>query len=540
MRLATIFLEDQQPPWAVTALNDASDNTMLRLQRHVRPWQLFQPTRIAWHFTRQDRTTTIRFRYFLNLRQLLLAHAILLPCLLTLALVLITGASTDAALMAGCSTAIVLAALLIAFVANPNCPRLTNAFCKYAYDTTGETIPLRHGPLSGKAGSATYLAYAIILVIGFLAILLADKNILTVFLTTGFFRIMLVLIAYTATLWAIQAIDQELRHLLPYLIGVIALGTYTSWPTLDAAIPEDAIIYRLLAFAVITTTTTFFLWLATHYMHRVRNNPDPFEVDTSRTRTTTARIARITMHVTLWAVTLDAQYQALIETIARRQRATGHDEALTIAWAAPLVLATITLLWRATQRTITLTKACHAAPRDLRTACARNAQCLSILAPRVAITSAAATHAEHHPLLGPVIIVGTNDTTTLSPPELDALLLHELAHLKHHARLLCILDVLGTLTLCGRGIITSSIDARRTEFEADRDATRALDRLYGNGNEIMQAMIPKAARNAPRHEELTSLALLDDLFFGTSARWYQHPYLQERLQALRERDQCPA
>lgn len=102
----------------------------------------------------------------------------------------------------------------------------------------------------------------------------------------------------------------------------------------------------------------------------------------------------------------------------------------------------------------------------------------------------------------PAIIIGTNVSlfrrgrvlvsdgaaARLPVEALEAAMIHELYHLKHHRMLLVASDVMSAITLAGYGVMSALVDWERLEENADRCAVMYMVRRYGNVDPLIEGV----------------------------------------------------
>ena len=535
IQLVRRFLHEETSPSDWVIINEVRTPrvTRLILQDRASSFHLVRPSRAQWRFQSLDDGSKVEFQYILTARQLLVLHLLLITCFLIVGMVLRLSPLSALGLVLGLSATILGGSLLLAWAMTTTVADHARSFCKYAHDETGVAIPFVQGFFGGKAGGLTLMCYALLLVAGFVSIFLRDYQALVLFESVGFVSLLVLLVPYALLVTTSERLDDRLSHSMPYLMGVITLITYASWPQL---MRTAATTTRAALLVLVILCASFFLWCTIRVCKRLAAVPEPHELSLTLTPDPTwVQTSATGMNLLIWAVAIYTQYQASAWFIR-----TSKDT-LDFCWAVPLALGYATLIAVAVRRTMQLGRELRNAPTDLMVKCRELALGLRTTPPRLAIGTT--NHAEYHLLFGPVISIVDNDTK-LPKAEIEALLLHELWHIQEHARLLCILDLLGTITFCGRGLLGIIINPRDYEFAADQAAAAELNRLHHdhNGYEIVASMISTASRQdtTGKKKKPSSIGLLAHLFFGNGAQWYQHPTVEERRRALKEESRCPA
>lgn len=137
----------------------------------------------------------------------------------------------------------------------------------------------------------------------------------------------------------------------------------------------------------------------------------------------------------------------------------------------------------------------------------------------------------------------------LSPDELEALLAHEIFHIKKHSLSFAILNYLSEWTVFGGGFLSLAQNSKEMEYEADRFAVEWLGNK-GKGKEILVGLLDRVSIvNSigglaysqgvmnfihPEHEAGSQSIhkFIDQLFFGDIILSYLHPTINERIERI--------
>lgn len=424
--------------------------------------------------------------------------------------------------------------LLLAWVCRAECREVVLRYAEHLH--TAGTLPSgRTTMLFDVASPALFITGIILTLSSSVSVLLADHE-LPSFLTKGLPLSCLLLLLLFLALMITQAGRRRFRFHLPYFAGSVAVAIYCVWPMMSEA---TGIRERSLLFAVILAGTAFLLWIAATSLAEVTDHRHTtYGKTTDAPETTTRAYPLIVAVLTIWATMAYLQAHAIIWA-ARLFLHPAHPPVLVnIVWACILAAAYLILGVRALHRMIILRRETNAASPEQRDTVQRLAAHLRTPTPRVATSTTGVSHAQRHLVLGPALSL-SDDVDALPPDQRDALILHELAHLKLHSRSLAFLELLASFTLCGHGVISMLIDSRQLEFEADQAAAEALCSSGLPGYALMQRVIVRRAK--PRHGVGPERQRwpLEALFFGDTALWYRHPSLVERTRALEREVPCP-
>jgi Zn-dependent protease with chaperone function len=339
----------------------------------------------------------------------------------------------------------------------------------------------------------------------------------------------------------VEHISEPFQYCSAYVAGIVALVTYGSWPPLDAIIARDyARHYRTITplyFVVITIGTLFFLWVATQFLQPLVGKRSPDETHADAPGTPHSRAALVALVIPLWLVAVYTQVRCIVWAY---ERFTHH--ALTLldyAWPVPLMLAYVVLALRAVRNAIAVRRQVRDAPAELACRCMRLANSMGMRPPLVAVTDSRASTAQRTLLTGPVVTISLPRYNVLTEEERNALLAHELAHLKRDSLTFAVLELLSAMTLCGQGLLSMLVDPIQREYDADSDAAQSLG---PDGARIMQSMLgglagtrmtAQPATLAPGPPSRSRLVL--ELFCGDGGLWYRHPTSLDRAKALTAR-----
>jgi Zn-dependent protease with chaperone function len=191
---------------------------------------------------------------------------------------------------------------------------------------------------------------------------------------------------------------------------------------------------------------------------------------------------------------------------------------------------------------------------ELTAHCAQLAIENGIAPPVVRTMSVGSSHVVPRCFRPPVVSLASAELDALDDEERDALILHELHHVRQHTGPLGLLLALSTFTQGARGVLTILLDPRQAEYDADDSAVQVLNRRDDAGQSTVSRMLSKldAVHFKTRLRTTTGgtpvatvtpsgWRFLADLLFGDGDSWYQHPTMTERLQAInRTRPATPA
>jgi len=159
-------------------------------------------------------------------------------------------------------------------------------------------------------------------------------------------------------------------------------------------------------------------------------------------------------------------------------------------------------------------------------------------------------------LLGSILKISRKALNELTTEELEALLAHEIFHLKRHNLTFTILNTLSQWTLFGSGFLTVIQNSKEIEYEADRFSVKwlaknGLDKgvLIGLLDKVAllnslagiafsdSAMSFSAYFKKKDHKRMDGMYLqrfIDELFFGDIVISYVHPTTNERIKRIEQ------
>lgn len=368
---------------------------------------------------------------------------------------------------------------------------------------------------------------------------------LNTLLPLSFLVLLLVMVAIGIT----QQGRRRFRFHTPYFAGCISVTVFCAWPALSDTLGTHP--YPALLFAPLFGCSIFILFLAHRALtYETDERVTTYERSIDQPEPAWRQYTLVSIVLVVWTGAAAMQGHAIVWAAALFVRDPHRPTMLLdLLWACMLALPFVLLGVRALDRADVLRRKSNATPEPLRARVARLAPLMGMRTPRVASNNSGVSYAQHHLLLGPVICVSSRTLDALPSDLGDALILHELAHLKLHTGKLAILELIASFTLFGYGVISIIIDSRRLEFEADAMAARALSATGRPGYELMLQLISKTSSqrrkpttNPEQHEQQDSTDSawpLEALFLGDGALWYQHPSVPERTRALERRVPCP-
>ena len=159
--------------------------------------------------------------------------------------------------------------------------------------------------------------------------------------------------------------------------------------------------------------------------------------------------------------------------------------------------------------------------------------------------------------VGRVLRVTTKALLVLDDDQLEALIAHEVWHLKKDSRVFTALNVLSSWTLFGRGFLLFTLDTAHREHRADafaveylaarspaapRHTVESLLTTTAVQNTFLRFLAPSRSLASLLRNDLsvsledcsdgTKLRVLYEVFFGDLVASYLHPTLHQRIQAL--------
>lgn len=160
---------------------------------------------------------------------------------------------------------------------------------------------------------------------------------------------------------------------------------------------------------------------------------------------------------------------------------------------------------------------------------------------------------------GSVVTITDKAIAELEEDELEALIAHEVWHIKAHSRLTTLVAVASTWTFYGKGFLMATMNVRAMEHSADdfslewlqvsghREPAVAVRRMlekvrvYGSLARYVESSRSRSppagapARPQRLHDLAMSLRLLYKLYFGDAVLSYLHPAIDERIGRLGRR-----
>jgi Zn-dependent protease with chaperone function len=154
------------------------------------------------------------------------------------------------------------------------------------------------------------------------------------------------------------------------------------------------------------------------------------------------------------------------------------------------------------------------------------------------------------------IVLTRKAVDSLKEDELEALVAHEIAHLKRHSFVFGFLNFISEWTLFGKGFLAVLLDTKRIEFEAD-DFSLAWLKKRGFQKEVLMNLLNKTmavnamsrylavskplfAFDETGNEDMggdkmsfrKKLSLLYEVYFGDFIIPYIHPSIEERVRRI--------
>lgn len=167
-----------------------------------------------------------------------------------------------------------------------------------------------------------------------------------------------------------------------------------------------------------------------------------------------------------------------------------------------------------------------------------------------------AANVKHIFLFGKTLKITQKTLRELNKHELEALLAHEVFHLKKHSLTYSILNSLSEWTLFGSGFLTLVQNSKELEFEADRFSLAWL-KEKGLGRDVLINLLDKVSflysvpglafsdsamsfgtslrkTNTKTMDYLAVLRFIDGMFFGDMVVSYVHPTASERIRRIEQ------
>jgi len=196
------------------------------------------------------------------------------------------------------------------------------------------------------------------------------------------------------------------------------------------------------------------------------------------------------------------------------------------------------------------------APQELQAMIADICSFAGVNMPKIVISSedVIAANVKHIFLFGTALKITQKTLRELNKQELEALLAHEVFHLKKHSLKFSILNSLSEWTLFGSGFLTLVQDSKEVEFEADRFSLAWL-KEKGLGRGVLINLLDKVSllnsasglafsdsamsfsaslrkKDAKNLDPLALLRFIDEMFFGDMVISYIHPTASERIRRI--------
>jgi Zn-dependent protease with chaperone function len=572
-QLAT-FLNDSH--WQITHRTTTDKQVRITAQRTQRAF-LYLLNRVTLHLQDNNDHTTIQFRPKLHPIATIAINAALLFAYTTIIAALHKNTSFTHIFYA----VVILLTVPLTYATDRDVNKITTALRRSLYNQSG--IPVRHT----KAGyiaqpgelliNLQHLSFLILIFFTGLQIAPQARDILlanpTLLLGPG-----ALLFFYFGSL---GATGRPPRHYgeLPNLAAASTVIMFTMYPAMRSAIDQVLPQFlnnnkRLLdlmdathrtqpiqvrigeAFAYVSLAWVLGLMVIAilqtiHLLHSMRAQQQADEADPDMTPTNKTNPLSIAALLLTWGTCVAAQAQAVHWAYQNSQQQNQY-RADTI-WIALLITAYATIPVRIITTLVWRTVTNKTAPQRLQERCDKLARQLHMQTPRIKLTQRQHSTADNMLALRSTLTLAAPQLALLNEQEQEALILHELAHVKRHAPRLTLLRLLGSLTLCGEGLLSVLIRTKDYEFEADKIAANTLG---DDGPDIVKRMLFKLdahtaqqqfanAKTPPPTTGARELAELWDelctlarLVFGGGGLWYQHPTLLERLAALQEQPVC--
>lgn len=343
-----------------------------------------------------------------------------------------------------------------------------------------------------------------------------------------------------------QTAEGQLRYRLPYLVGIIALILYSAWPSLDDAVrnpPDHYALFGPVLFGIVLLGTLYMLWLTGNFLRDLLKRELDI-VPPNHAKPTGVRFTVTGSVLLIWAIATYTQVFAVRSVITRFSHPPTMHVALVLrdAWCLVLIVAYATMAYRRVRRSITFRKMLQPPSAELLCRFSDLAITAEVHPPRVCLITGSQSFVAPRVCRRPMVCLSTAELAELDNHERDALLLHELYHVRKHSTLLGILEAVSVITLCGPGILTILVDPRQSELDADQAAITGLKKLR-LPTAVLGTLISKAAGRETRrrfettnhpgtHNVPSGAQLVSEMFFGDGASWYRHPTMTERLEAI--------
>jgi Zn-dependent protease with chaperone function len=327
---------------------------------------------------------------------------------------------------------------------------------------------------------------------------------------------------------------RRVRNQDTYFRAAIIMTTYAAWPALDTMIygrinnAPRAI--TLLAFDALIF---LILWAIPKSGPQTTSNNSPQK----------AQRPQIGIITGLWLLTAYTQISAIIWTITRITTRGPRNAIPETLWIIPIILAHTIIITNAHKKYAKIRPHLQTIQSALVTRVRILSQLLDTTTPRVALIPGNQSYIQRTPMGRPVLCIATRPFHRLTIDQQNALILHELYHVKKHHGITAILETLSVAVLCGRGLLTVLIDPQQFEYDADNAAATALIRDGRQGKRIvreclyvlsMQGLDNEQITRPPASDPLSVTPSIKEVLFGNAGFWYEHPSIKERISALAE------
>jgi len=124
----------------------------------------------------------------------------------------------------------------------------------------------------------------------------------------------------------------------------------------------------------------------------------------------------------------------------------------------------------------------------------------------------------------------------LNEQELEALLAHEIGHIKKHAHIYTFLNFFSEWTLFGKGFLTAVLDSRQTEYDADDFCLKWLNER-GMSKKVLIDLLNKTLTINSVFKyvaQSSSLLAFNEAEISHDRADYENPGLKEKLKLLYE------
>lgn len=510
--------------------------------RTTREWFTSGPAKLDWRLTQNTSTSTvIECRAHIPIPSIAVVHTLIPPSILLVALAMFEYDTRSLNILAkgfGLIGSIIIATMIGRWLNDERNATILNEFRTHAAEELGHPVTIKHQGVSKQASAGLLATYWCIFVVGALKTLLLHHEARRI-LQAPFTWMCLLLLALMTAIITNGQLGERLRHAGPYLVGAALISIYCSWHAITDLVGNN---HRLLILIILDTGALIILWSTIKSMKVVDNSARFADENETRASIITAQACT----VTLWIIVLASQITTIPQAINHLREHRLLDSIPEVLWLAPFITAYTLMAKRAITSAAKLRNARRTTPQSLRDRCAELARDLDTTAPPVALTDEGDSYVEQ-PIIGPrILCLNEKQLARLNPNHQDALILHELYHCKKHRSVITIIERLSAIVLCGRGLLSTIIDTKAIEYEADHAAMTALNNRGLPGKKIVTGLVwalsTQAIKNASANEhstttyeqnvQLTTTRLINELIFGDEGLWYRHPTIEERTAAL--------